>query len=87
MDFIASTGETELEEDTAKMVPNHNFNPGQARKRAWEQPPDLMDVCKQHEELINQILEEEEVITQKHKEHIDSEVDIIKEEMKLLADV
>ena len=36
MDFIASTGETELEEDTAKMVPNHNFNPGQTRKRAWE---------------------------------------------------
>ena len=30
MDFIASTGETELEEDTAKMVPNHNFNPGDA---------------------------------------------------------
>ena len=27
------------------------------------------------------------MITQKHKEHIDSEVDIIKEEMKLLADV
>ena len=67
MDFVVSTGETELEEDTGKMVPNHNFNPPQNKKRAWEAPPpppsDLMEVCKQHEELINQILEEEEVIT------------------------
>jgi hypothetical protein len=37
--------------------------------------------------LIDQILSEEEELTGIHKQQIDFEVDIVKEEMKLLGDV
>ena len=41
-------------------------------------------ICGDHENLIKVILEEEEGLIAKHREHIDDVVDIIKQDMGLL---
>jgi hypothetical protein len=46
-----------------------------------------MDMQKQHEDLIDKILSEEEDLTKIHKNMIDSEMDIVRDEMRLLVDV
>ena len=45
------------------------------------------DLCNDHEQLIEQILEEEEQLIHSHRGHIDEVVDIVKEEMTLLNEV
>jgi kinesin family protein 2/24 len=44
-------------------------------------------LCNDHERIIEQILEEEEVLITSHRKHIDEVVDIVKEEMLLLNEV
>lgn len=46
-----------------------------------------MTLCGKHEELIDQILVEEEDVTEAHKHYIDDFVSLIKEEMKLIYEV
>jgi len=41
-------------------------------------------VCLDHEQLIKVILEEEEDLISAHRSHIDSVVDIVKQDMQLL---
>lgn len=72
----------------------HNFYPSGAVKPAFQDyefeantEEDLMKLCKDHENLIDLILEEEEEVTNSHKEVIDSEVETVKDEMKLLYEV
>jgi len=48
---------------------------------------DLVKLCQDHENLIDLILEEEEEVTSSHKEQLDSEVETVKEEMRMLYDV
>ena len=45
------------------------------------------DLCNDHEQLIEQILEEEEHLIHSHRTHIDEVVGIVKEEMTLLNEV
>ena len=45
------------------------------------------DLCTNHEQLIEQILEEEEQLIHSHRTHIDEVVSIVKEEMTLLNEV
>ena len=45
------------------------------------------DLCTDHEQLIEQILEEEEQLIHNHRGHIDEVVNIVKEEMTLLNEV
>ena len=45
------------------------------------------DLCNDHEQLIEQILEEEEQLIHSHRSHIDEVVSIVKEEMTLLNEV
>ena len=42
------------------------------------------DLCNDHEQLIEKILEEEEQLIHSHRTHIDEVVGIVKEEMQLL---
>ena len=44
-------------------------------------------LCTDHEQLIEQILEEEEQLIHSHRGHIDEVVGIVKEEMALLNEV
>jgi kinesin family protein 2/24 len=44
-------------------------------------------VCLDHENLIKVILEEEEVLISTHRSHIDSVVEIVKQDMNLLQQV
>ena len=44
-------------------------------------------MCNDHEQLIEQILEEEEQLIHAHRSHIDEVVGIVKEEMTLLNEV
>ena len=44
-----------------------------------EPKEDLGSLVKQHEKLIDQILQEEEDVTGQHKELIDNEVDLVRE--------
>eukprot|EP00344_Euplotes_crassus_P009542 CAMPEP_0197018576 /NCGR_PEP_ID=MMETSP1380-20130617/80180_1 /TAXON_ID=5936 /ORGANISM="Euplotes crassus, Strain CT5" /LENGTH=313 /DNA_ID=CAMNT_0042445821 /DNA_START=635 /DNA_END=1576 /DNA_ORIENTATION=- len=55
----------------------------------YDSPSDeeIARLCSNHENLIDLILEEEEEVTNSHKEQIDSEVETVKEEMKLLYEV
>jgi predicted RNase H-like nuclease (RuvC/YqgF family) len=46
-----------------------------------------MELCSAHETLIDKILTEEEELTGSHKQQIDNEVEMVKEEMKLLYEV
>lgn len=48
---------------------------------------DLQEMSETHEKLIAKILNEEEELISTHKQHIDSIVDIVKEEMLLLNNV
>jgi len=82
------------EVDYEREARRHNFHPSGAVKPAsYEQEfeakseEDLMKLCKDHENLIDLILEEEEEVTNSHKEQIDSEVETVKDEMKLLYEV
>ena len=45
------------------------------------------DLCTDHEQLIEQILEEEEQLIHSHRGHIDEVVGIVKDEMTLLNEV
>ena len=45
------------------------------------------DLCNDHEQLIEKILEEEEQLIHSHRTHIDEVVGIVKEEMQLLNEV
>ena len=45
------------------------------------------DLCNDHEQLIEQILEEEEQLIHTHRGHIDEVVGIVKEEMQILNEV
>ena len=45
------------------------------------------DLCTDHEQLIEQILEEEEQLIHSHRTHIDEVVSKVKDEMTLLNDV
>ena len=47
----------------------------------------MEDLCNDHEQLIEQILEEEEQLIHAHRSHIDEVVGIVKEEMTLLNEV
>ena len=47
----------------------------------------MEDLCTDHEQLIEQILEEEEQLIHSHRGHIDEVVSIVKEEMTLLNEV
>jgi len=49
--------------------------------------PNVEDLCTDHEQLIEQILEEEEQLIHSHRGHIDEVVGIVKEEMTLLNEV
>ena len=44
-------------------------------------------MCNDHENLIEQILEEEEELINGHRKHIDDVVDLVKQEMTLLNEV
>ena len=44
-------------------------------------------MAKAHDELINVILEEEELVIQAHRTQIESTMDLVKKEMSLLAEV
>ena len=48
---------------------------------------DMERICRDHENLIKVILEDEEVLITKHRQHIDDVVDIIKQDMSLLGEV
>ena len=48
---------------------------------------DVDDLCTDHEQLIEQILEEEEQLIHSHRGHIDEVVGIVKDEMTLLNEV
>lgn len=48
---------------------------------------DLIKLCHDHENLIDLILEEEEEVTNSHKEQLDNEVETVKDEMKMLYEV
>lgn len=72
----------------------HNFYPSGAVKPAFQDyeyeantEEDLMKLCKDHENLIDLILEEEEEVTTSHKEVIDTEIETVKDEMRLLYEV
>lgn len=74
----------------------HNFHPSGAPKSGQQDvdfdiegnsEEELVKLCKDHENLIDIILEEEEDVTNSHKHQIDNEVETIKEEMKLLYEV
>lgn len=45
------------------------------------------ELCTDHEQLIEQILEEEEQLIHAHRSHIDEVVSIVKDEMTLLNEV
>lgn len=45
------------------------------------------ELCTEHEQLIEQILEEEEQLIHAHRSHIDEVVGIVKDEMQLLNEV
>ena len=45
------------------------------------------DLCNDHEQLIEQILEEEEQLIHAHRAHIDEVVSVVKDEMHLLNEV
>lgn len=85
-----------FEDDEAEVIEQrqHNFKIGGAVKPAAKNytneltsEDDLLRLCKEHENLIDLILEEEEEVTNAHKEEIDQEVETVKEEMKLLYEV
>lgn len=44
-------------------------------------------LCQDHEQIIESILEEEEALTSKHRSHIDEVVSVVKDEMALLNEV
>jgi hypothetical protein len=50
-------------------------------------PIDIEEMAKAHDELINVILEEEELVIQAHRTQIESTMDLVKKEMSLLAEV
>jgi len=84
------------EDDEAEFLEprQHNFNINGAVKPVAKNfdyeintEEDLYTLCKNHENLIDLILEEEEEVTSMHKEGIDQEVETVKEEMKLLYEV
>ena len=50
-------------------------------------PIDIEEMAKAHDELINVILEEEELVIQAHRTQIESTMDLVKKEMILLAEV
>lgn len=52
-----------------------------------ENEDDLEKLCENHERLVNLILQEEEDLLQKHRVHIDDNVDVVKKEMLLLHEV
>ena len=52
-----------------------------------EYAEDIDRICGDHEDLIKVILEEEETLISKHRNHIDDVVDIIKEDMATLQNV
>ncbi len=56
---FGTTGETEGDDEYSRQ---HNFQKS-GQKKAWDAKPDLMDLCKTHEGLIDQILQEEEDLT------------------------
>lgn len=73
---------------------HHNFHPSGAVKPVSKKndldgstEEDLVRLCKDHENLIDLILEEEEEVTNSHKVQIDNEVETVKEEMKLIYEV
>ena len=45
------------------------------------------DLCADHEQLIEKILEEEEMLIHSHRSHIDEVVSKVKDEMQLLNEV
>ena len=52
-----------------------------------EYADDIDRICGDHENLIKVILEEEETLISKHRNHIDEVVDIIKQDMGILQTV
>ena len=93
----ADGDEEYFEDDEAEYMEEphqHNFSLTGAVKPASKNfdyeiatEEDLFRLWKDHENLIDLILEEEEEVTSSHKEGIDQEVDNVKEEMKLLYEV
>ena len=84
----------EEEAEFMRETRHHNFHPNGVVKPASNEydydintEEDLIRLCKDHESLIDLILEEEEQVTNSHKEGIDYEVEVVKEEMKLLYEV
>lgn len=84
----------EEEAEFMRETRHHNFHPNGVVKPASKEydydintEEDLIRLCKDHENLIDLILEEEEEVTNSHKEGIDYEVETVKEEMKLLYEV
>lgn len=49
--------------------------------------PDLDHMCEDHEGLIQDILTEEEELILQHRSHVDSMVDMVKQDMGLLQQV
>ncbi|CAD7946962.1 unnamed protein product [Amoebophrya sp. A120] len=52
-----------------------------------EEFPELRDLVKRHDQLISLILQEEEDLIASHRQHIDSMVDLVKEEMVYINQV
>jgi len=82
------------EVEMAREPRGHNFHPGSSNKQMAKDydydvssEEDLIKLCQDHENLIDLILEEEEEVTNSHKEQLDNEVETVKEEMKLLYEV
>lgn len=72
----------------------HNFHPGGSNRPMLKDydydvssEEDLVKLYQDHENLIDLILEEEEEVTNAHKDQLDNEVDTVKGEMKLLYEV
>lgn len=52
-----------------------------------EYADDIDKICGDHENLIKVILEEEETLMTNHRKHIDDVVEVIKQDMGILANV
>jgi len=78
---------------------NYNPNAYNNAPPVYSQPKDYLDSFKvrteedlvilhqRHQQLINQILSDEEVVISMHRQHVDDMVDSVKKEMSLLKDV
>ncbi|CAD8097658.1 unnamed protein product [Paramecium primaurelia] len=69
---------------------NENVFPGPIERKSkvnQSMEDDLMKIGQKHEQLISVILEEEENLISNHRSHIDSMVELVKQEMMLLHNI